>query len=794
MTCSAKSLRSSTIFVFGLLVLGRALADQDALTAGAATDSLDDVIVTAQRRSENIQRVPISITAISGDTLERARIGVPADLVGLTPNLAVQTVVGDNVPIFTLRGVSLNDYSYNQQAPIALYINEVYKGNPALFGISLYDIDRVEVLKGPQGTLYGKNTTGGAINFITKQPQLGSEEGYLQAGIGNYQRFDSEGAFNVPLTDNVAARFAYSTARATGWFKSVSPGIENKNGIQNFSVRAAVKFVATDSLQFTLSGQYSYSNPTDYGFDGRIVSGPGIGGPVYTSFNYLEPNGTVVSVPSNVPPDPRTGLGPRQLSSTVPLHRNDKARSLALTSTWDATNQLKLISITSLDRGTLFDPEDSAGSKNRAVLSFYYVEAQQIGEDLRLASNFSGPFNFTVGAYYGRETLFNSNALPVYLDTDYNQNGVLNYLDCKNSLAASKLNPAITVVGCVNQNGFNQTKDSYAAYVDSTYKLADPLTLHFGLRETHDYGRQYNFKSIAEGAGPAGGINIGAPQIPVASLIPGGPDLNATLSQSFKINKLTGRLGIDYDLTPDVMAYASFNRGYRGAGFNAQAFFQPSEFNSAPPETINAYELGLKSQLFEHRLTANGSVFYYDYRNQQFLNIDPITAAQTLNSVPKSKIQGAELELSGRATPDLHLNVGVGFVDARVVKGSFSGIPIDGFRLVAAPRWTGTVGMDWRALHGGFGEVNVHLDGSYTSSQYFGVLNTPAVYWGGFGLLNANIAYVTPNGNTQFSVWGKNLTDRLYATFIADLQAGFGEINTEWGPPLTYGIEVRHKF
>src|SRR5258708_1051882 len=598
MTCSAKSLRSSTIFVFGLLVLGRALADQDALTAGAATDSLDDVIVTAQRRSENIQRVPISITAISGDTLERARIGVPADLVGLTPNLAVQTVVGDNVPIFTLRGVSLNDYSYNQQAPIALYINEVYKGNPALFGISLYDIDRVEVLKGPQGTLYGKNTTGGAINFITKQPQLGSEEGYLQAGIGNYQRFDSEGAFNVPLTDNVAARFAYSTARATGWFKSVSPGIENKNGVQNFSVRAAVKFVATDSLQFTLSGQYSYSNPTDYGFDGRIVSGPGIGGPVYTSFNYLEPNGTVVSVPSNVPPDPRTGLGPRRLSSTVPLHRNDKARSLALTSTWDATNQLKLISITSLDRGTLFDPEDSAGSKNRAVLSFYYVEAQQIGEDLRLASNFRGPFNFTVGAYYVRETLFNSNALPVYLDTDYNQNGVLNYLDCKNSLAASKLNPAITVVGCVNQNGFNQTKDSYAAYVDSTYKLADPLTLHFGLRETHDYGRQYNFKSIAEGAGPAGGINIGAPQIPVASLIPGGPDLNATLSQSFKINKLTGRLGIDYDLTPDVMAYASFNRGYRGAGFNAQAFFQPSEFNSAPPETINAYELGLKSQLF----------------------------------------------------------------------------------------------------------------------------------------------------------------------------------------------------
>jgi iron complex outermembrane receptor protein len=193
-------------------------------------------------------------------------------------------------------------------------------------------------------------------------------------------------------------------------------------------------------------------------------------------------------------------------------------------------------------------------------------------------------------------------------------------------------------------------------------------------------------------------------------------------------------------------------------------------------------------------LTANGSIFYYDYKNQQFLNIDPITAAQTLNSIPKSKIQGAELELSGRATPDLHLNIGAGFVDARVVKGSFSGISINGFRLVAAPRWTGTVGMDWRALHGGFGELNVHLDGSYTSSQYFGVLNTPAVYWGGYGLLNANVAYVMPNGKTQISLWGKNLTDRLYATFIADLQAGFGEINTEWGPPLTYGIELRHKF
>ena len=199
MRVGTRLLSLSTVVALSLVGASVAFADTppSASEAPSAEDeALGEIVVTAQKRSERLQDVPISITAISGDVLANSRISLGNQLVQLVPNLQSNGAIGHSQPIFSLRGVSMNDYSLNQSGPVATYYDEVYKGNPAILGIALYDLERVEVLRGPQGTLYGKNTTGGAVNLITRAPDF-STDGYLNVGLGNYGRYEADGAIQT---------------------------------------------------------------------------------------------------------------------------------------------------------------------------------------------------------------------------------------------------------------------------------------------------------------------------------------------------------------------------------------------------------------------------------------------------------------------------------------------------------------------------------------------------------------------------------------------------------------------
>ncbi|MDK2758075.1 MAG: TonB-dependent receptor plug domain-containing protein [Blastomonas fulva] len=214
-------------------------ASVSAQEAEATSDQSGEIIVTANKRSENLQDVPISVSAVGGDALEKGRTTQIDELVTKVPNLQLTSTVGENTPIFALRGVSLNDFSLNQSGPVATYYDEVYKGNFALLGIALFDLERVEVLRGPQGTLYGKNTTGGAVNLISRAPKLGETSGYLNLGYGNFDRIDINGAVNTPLGENAALRVAGTFARADGWFRNVLPGEPDLASVSEYGVRAA---------------------------------------------------------------------------------------------------------------------------------------------------------------------------------------------------------------------------------------------------------------------------------------------------------------------------------------------------------------------------------------------------------------------------------------------------------------------------------------------------------------------------------------------------------------------------
>jgi iron complex outermembrane receptor protein len=207
-----------------------------------------EIVVTAAKRAENLQRVPIAVSAISGDALSKARVDSVDSLVTKVTNLQLTSIVGDNTPIVSLRGVAMSDYSLNQSSPVATYYDEVYKGNFAFLGVALYDLARVEVLKGPQGTLYGKNTTGGAVNLITRDAKLGETSGYLNAGYGNYNRVDVNGAFNVPLGEKAALRVAATYSHADGWYKNVLPGMPDLAEVREYGVRATLKFEPSPSV------------------------------------------------------------------------------------------------------------------------------------------------------------------------------------------------------------------------------------------------------------------------------------------------------------------------------------------------------------------------------------------------------------------------------------------------------------------------------------------------------------------------------------------------------------------
>ena len=703
-----------------------------------------DIIVTANKRSENLQKVSISVSAVAGDALEKGRTTQIDELVSKVPNLQLTSTVGDNTPIFALRGVSLNDYSLNQSGPVATYYDEVYKGNFALLGIALFDLARVEVLRGPQGTLYGKNTTGGAVNLISRAPKLDETSGYLNAGYGNYNRFDVNGALNVPLGSNAALRVAGTFAKADGWFKNVLPGQPDLASVSEYGIRAALYVEPSDTVSFTLRGSTSYQNPRNYGI-------------------YAEP------VAVN-----RAGLGDRQIAANETSKRRARTYSLALTGNIDLSDALSLTSITSWDKGNLNFIEDTDG-QGIALLEIPYTDrATQFAQDLRLTSDFDGPFNFILGGYFNREKVFNASTFKIAQDVasggDVDGNGIVNDADCAATTAGE---------ACQFGNSFDQIKKSFAVYTDASFELSDTIKLKAGLRFTRDTGKQPNF--IAEQIGPSGavlGITIPTPATPL----------------SYKINNLSGKIGLDLQATPDNLLYATYSRGFRAPSFNAQAFFDPSELNVAAAEKVDSLEIGSKNKFADRQLTLNMAAFYYKYRNQQFINIDPTTAAQTLLNIPKSRIWGGEAELTARTSDRLTLRGSFGFLNAKIQQGLVSGANVAGNKLTNAPSVTASAGFDATLYDGSAGKLSASGDLAYTSSQFFDVVNTSRLRQSGYALLSGHIDWSSANERVNVSIWGKNLTNKLYFTSRVDLLAGFGFDYNHLAAPRTYGITVGTKF
>jgi iron complex outermembrane receptor protein len=309
--------------------------------------------------------------------------------------------------------------------------------------------------------------------------------------------------------------------------------------------------------------------------------------------------------------------------------------------------------------------------------------------------------------------------------------------------------------------------------------------LRVGLRYTRDKTSMENFSARL----------IGNDFTPLASTIPGDPvDPFAKLAaDSFTDKEWTGKLGVDFRLDSGALVYASFSHGYRSGAYNAQAFFDPSEFGHVAPETVNSFEVGIKTELMDRRVRFNAAAFYYDYTDQQFLDVDSTTAVQTLVNVEESEIMGLEAELTAIVSENLLIRAGLGILSTKVKKGVLSGVDLKGNDLPLAPSTNFNLTVDWTALKFESGSVSVIVDTSYVGDQHFDIFNLDRIKQDAYWLWNGRIQYDSASENWAVAIWGKNLAEEEYLTSAVDL-SGFGYDYTHIGAPRTYGAEIIIRF
>jgi iron complex outermembrane recepter protein len=804
----AQMLSGSRLFSTAALVaLAAGAAQADAPSPPTESAALDEIVVTATKREESLQKVPVSVTVLTSKQLAEIKLDTPSDLVTQVPNLQVNGIVGEGSPLFSLRGVSMFDYSLNQSSPVANYIDEVYKGNFTLFGVELYDLERIEVLRGPQGTLYGKNTTGGAINFITRKPGFDTEAD-IKIGAGDYNRKEAEGDFQTALIpERLAMRFAFTYTKVDGFIQNIDPGHPDLEGVDQYGVRLSLLFKATDTLDFTLRASKSMQDPQDYAIvDGRIppplsAAGPnpslcsqGGGGVGCIGVYWRTTTGAYGAPP----------LSNYTVAQDYTPRRRQDNDAIEITTEWAATQTNKITFISSWDEGKLFNPEGTDGAPY-AIWNIPYTGTDfQYTEDLRLTSTGNDAFAYIAGAYYQHESIFNSTENQIYTDPAFGTTNT--YQDCVSSSfapAGSGTGYASGVVinpFCDYFNSFNQIRNSWAVYTDDSYKLSDLIKFRAGLRYNHDNGIQKNAIDQLRGSDQVPIANLGffeplpnGQSGPVLAL-PGSPNYTAITtqarSQSLHNVATTGRAGVDFTLTPDALVYVNYSRGYRSGAFNSQFLFTPSDFTTVLPETLDSYEAGFKTSWLDHRLQVDGAAFHYQYKNQQIIDVYP-TGQQPLINLGKSKIDGGELEIVTRPIQPLTLRASAGFLRTDVQQGTLATGSVDGQELPYAPNFSGTLAMDWEAWTNGELKANLHVDTNYNSKQYLALPNENAISQGGYSLLNGRLSFGSERWDVGF--WGRNITDKFYLTNAVDVQ-GFGFDYRHVGTPRMYGFDAHYHF
>ncbi len=776
------------IAVFTLIITG--LFPLSGTTDETDTYALEEVVVTAQRKEENLQKVPLSIDALSADDLVNRDMRTASNLAEQIPGLQVTNPAGWR-PVFAIRGISMADYSVNQSNPIGFYLDETYLGSNTAHALAFYDLDRVEVLKGPQGTLYGRNTTGGAINLISHTPDLDqSGENILRYGFGNYDEHRIFAAAETPLIPGrLATRAAFDFDQDDGWWVNRSGG-SNLAQVKRAAGRLTVNGQISDELNAVLRLNIARSSPrfTPPRTLGAVPI-PGTG-----FFNY-----------AGYSRDPDYGFREGALNRSGGIETDLNLVSLKLS--YDP-GSLKFVSVSSWYNTALKFTQDTDASPVSLLHIDWFDEHEAFSEDFRVESDWEGPFSLIAG---------------VYISQDENKmRNLYSFIQDRPVILPLPLQNLLSGYGIVDQQ-MNVSSVSTAAYTQGRYQFTERLGLDMGIRFTVDQNDMdylnisrldYDFSPIGSWV-PGNPTTINAAYLPPSATPPSpgrflnGPYTTASVpEQAQKDQSWTGKTGVDYAWLPNLMTYASYSRGYRSGNFNPGVMYSQAAYQRlgyTRPETVDAYEVGIKSDWFNKRLRLNMAGYYYDYQNQQIINV--VNGSSQLLNAGAAHIYGIENEFLAMPLEGLRISLGTNLMNTRYDSLSLANtatpIPDDQLdlannELVAAPQFKLTGAVDYSFEPGWGGIIDLGVSGNYQTRQWYSAYNDKpgyqAIQQAPYGLMNARIAYSDSKGRYTLALHAENLLDEDYDVYAINLANSFGYNSFLPGPPRRYGFDVSVRF
>ena len=708
-------------------------------THQAAAQVLEEIVVTAQKREQDVSDVGISITAFSGDQLRELGMTNTRDIDMHTPGLMVTDYGSGTTTAFTIRGSSQLDFADHQEPPVAVYQDSVYNSYLGGVGFNFFDLERIEVLRGPQGTLFGRNATGGLVHVISAKP-TDEREGHIELTVGEFGQIRTEGVISGPISDVVKGRLSIAYENTDG-FQENSIG-EDLNDVNNLSVRAQLEFEPSDDVSILLNLRHSTDDTNGQGYAirggltdiGGIPGLPGNGlvfggtpeqqdafclnffGPPFPlvpgatdCFGYTEPD----SDPHTVSVD-ELGFFKRDHSG------------LSATLEWQLRDNVRLVSITDWQDFEKRYLEDTDSTPAPLFTFPQAVDSNQLSQEIQV--HWETEKAKWVGGFYF-----------LNIDSDY-RSGTETFNCCLISL----------------DNSWELETETYAFFVQGDFQLSETWSLIAGARWTED---EKEISAIPRCLNAAPGSELGLPDDPCPLFFGGTAQVGPPLNSSRDEGEWSGVLEIDWRPNEDWLAYAKLSRGNKAGGYNAGAamIFDAATAFEYGGEVLTSLEVGFKATLFDGKARLNASVFDYDYEDFQSFS------QQGLNLIvfnTDAENTGAEIELIASPGGGLEFLFGVSLQDATQKDVAFGPVTRDR-AMPNSPDLTfnGLARYEWDAFNG---TLAAQLDFNYIDERNLNGIDHPGLIESSYTIANARLGWVSADGVWDASVWVKNFTDEDY--------------------------------
>jgi len=717
--------------------------------AQPAAGSDQQIVVTARRRNELLLDVPVAVTAYSGEQLDRQGALDITDIADTTPNVTLEVSRGTNSTLTPfIRGVGQQDPVAGFEQGVGIYLDDVYLNRPQAAVLDIYDVERIEVLRGPQGTLYGRNTIGGAIKYVTRKIPTDGPHMSMRTNLGTYRQADLIVSASTPITKGMLVSVAAARLSNRGFGKNLTTGLRNYNK-DVFATRGTIEFLPSDTVFFRLSGDYTIDDSNPRGGHRVFPNLCTVPTATFSCVGSLPVRSNVYDTQGNLN-DPRQKV---------------RAGGVSLWGEVELSDWLKFRTITAYRKDKSLTPIDFDATPFPDVDVPAMYKNHQFSQEFQLVAD-KGPLQGVAGAYYLKAKAYDAFDVRLYTTS-----------------------PAAAPGFTQGTIGDVRTK-TWAIFGDLTYDFSPQWAASVGGRYTNDKRSAFIFKSNyvlggQPGLGGAFGFHNG--------IAAGAPLSNFTGSRTDKA--FTPRASVNFKPTPNQNIYVSYSKGFKGGGFdprgnstNAPSQTQQAiyDFMAFDPEKVDSYEIGWKASLFDRRLQLATAVFDAEYKDVQVpgseacLTVVGGVAVQGFCGITtnagKARIRGVEAEANARiaqdmATPGDRLSVAgtMGYLDGKYrqfITNIAGKGPVDvagNRRIQNTPKWTLSGSLDYDTPAAG-GRLNVNTTLSYRSRSQQFEYAIPYLDQPGFAVWDANIVWRSPGNRYELGVHGKNLANKRYIT------------------------------